>query len=83
MSWFQFAVLAFLVLIAINLFKALITLVKGRGNSKKTARYLGYRVGLSILAFVLLLAGTATNLTQLHGLNPQTPPTSTETTPQQ
>ena len=83
MSWFQFAVLAFLLLIVINLFKALITLVKGRGGSKKTARCLGYRVGLSILAFVLLLAGTATNLTQLHGLNPQIPPNPTEITPRQ
>ena len=83
MSWFQLAILAFLALIVINLFKALITLVKGRGGSKKTARYLGYRVGLSILAFILLLTGTATNLTQLHGLNPQKPPTATETTPRQ
>jgi hypothetical protein len=51
----RFLILAGLLAIVLSLGSALLHLVRGTGDSKKMARALTIRVGLSILLFVLLL----------------------------
>lgn len=56
----RFVVIVFLVLIAASLGSALLFLVKDRGDaemSRRVARALAIRVGLSITLFLLLMAG--------------------------
>ncbi len=48
-------IVAGLLAIVLSLGSALVHLVRGKGDSKKMARALTVRVGLSILLFVLLL----------------------------
>jgi cytochrome bd-type quinol oxidase subunit 2 len=50
-------VIIFLLLILASLGSALFFLVTDRGQSKRTARALALRVGLSVTLFLLLIAG--------------------------
>jgi hypothetical protein len=50
-------VILFLLLILASLGSALFFLVTDRGQSKRTARALALRVGLSVTLFLLLMAG--------------------------
>ncbi|MEM9301457.1 MAG: twin transmembrane helix small protein [Pseudomonadota bacterium] len=60
-------VLLFLALILFNLGAALVYMMKDQGKGTRTARALSWRIGLSILLFVLLIAGRATGFL---GANP-------------
>ncbi|HEY7641946.1 MAG TPA: twin transmembrane helix small protein [Steroidobacteraceae bacterium] len=51
----RFLILACLIAIVLSLGSALVHLVRDKGESKKMARALTIRVGLSVLLFVLLL----------------------------
>ncbi len=53
----RIVVILFVVLILASLGSALFFLVNDRGQSKRTARALALRVGLSVTLFVLLMAG--------------------------
>jgi hypothetical protein len=53
----KFIVIALLVLIVASLGSALFFLYADRSGSRRTAKALTVRVGLSLLLFVLLLAG--------------------------
>lgn len=53
----RFLVIAFLLFILGSLGSALYYLYRDRGNSTRVAKALTLRVGLSILLFVLLMAG--------------------------
>jgi hypothetical protein len=50
-------VILFVLLILASLGSALFFLVTDRGQSKRTARALAFRVGLSLTLFLLLMAG--------------------------
>ena len=62
-------ILACLVAIVASLGSALYHLVRDKGESKKMARALTIRVGLSILLFVLLLIAWSQGLIEPHGYN--------------
>ena len=62
-------VLALLGILA-SLGLALKRLIKDRGESTGTVRALTWRIGLSILLFVLLLLGIATGVIVPHGVVP-------------
>ena len=51
----RFLILAGLLAIVLSLGSALLHLVRGKGDSRKMARALTIRVGLSIVLFILLL----------------------------
>ena len=65
--------LAVLMLVAIvfSLGSALFHLSRGEGDSRKLVRSLTWRIGLSVLLFVLLLCAYWAGLIQPHGLNGQ------------
>ena len=63
----RFLILAGLLAIVLSLGSALVQLVRGKGDSKKMARALTIRVGLSILLFVLLLLAWSLGWIQPHG----------------
>jgi hypothetical protein len=60
-------ILAGLIAIVLSLGSALMHLVRDQGESKKMARALTIRVGLSILLFVLLLVAWRLGWIQPHG----------------
>jgi membrane associated rhomboid family serine protease len=53
----RFLVLTFIAFILASLFSALYFLLKDKGQSRRTAKALTVRVGLSIALFALLLLG--------------------------
>lgn len=53
----KIVVIIFLLLILASLGSALLFLITDRGQSKRTARALALRVGLSVTLFLLLIAG--------------------------
>jgi len=53
----RFVVLAFIAFILFSLFSALYFMVKDKGRSTRTVKALTIRVALSIVLFLLLLAG--------------------------
>jgi hypothetical protein len=53
--------------IVLSLGSALVHLVRGKGDSKKMARALTLRVGLSILLFIMLLVAWGLGWIQPHG----------------
>lgn len=55
-------VVAFLLMIVASLGSALFFLLRDRGSATRTVKALALRVGLSILLFILLMAGYATGL---------------------
>jgi len=65
-----FAMLAILY----TLFRSLYFLVTGKPDSKKTANSLGWRIGLSISLFVLIVVGIFAGWIEPHGLPTVTQP---------
>ena len=61
-------VVLFLFIIVGSLFSGLFYLVKDKGTSERTVRALTVRISLSVLLFILLMAGYATGLLQPHGI---------------
>jgi len=51
-----------------SLFSGLFFLIRDKGASERTVRALTVRISLSLLLFVLLMAGYATGLLQPHGV---------------
>jgi hypothetical protein len=63
----KFIILAFLALILASLGSALYTMVKDKGQSKRTVKFLSIRIALSITLFVILVIGIATGYITPHG----------------
>jgi hypothetical protein len=61
-------ILACLIAIVLSLGSALFYFMNDKGESKKMARALTVRVGLSVLLFVLLLIAWSQGLIQPHGV---------------
>ena len=67
----KFIVIALLAVILISLGSGLVFLITDRGRTTRTVKALTLRIGLSLVAFLLLMAGFATGLIRPHGLLPQ------------
>lgn len=65
---FKAFILILLLIVIISLGSALFHLVSKKGKSDKVIKSLTWRIGLSILIFILLLIGQATGLITPHGL---------------
>ncbi|MDT8282785.1 MAG: twin transmembrane helix small protein [Gammaproteobacteria bacterium] len=65
---FKIVILGLLVVVLISLGSALAAMSKG-DKSDKMIKALTWRIGLSVLIFILLLIGQATGLITPHGLS--------------
>lgn len=61
-------VILFLCVLA-SMASALFFLIKDKGNSKRTANALTWRIAISIIAFLLLIIGYMAGLIQPHGIS--------------
>jgi hypothetical protein len=53
----RYVVIAMLIAIVVSLGSAAVFMLRGHGDSRRMARALAWRVGLSVALFVLLLGG--------------------------
>lgn len=60
----RYVVIAMMVAIIASLGSAAVFMVRGRGDSRRMAKALAWRVGLSVTLFLLLLIGYALGLIQ-------------------
>jgi hypothetical protein len=65
---FKIVILSLLLVVLISLGSALVAMVKG-DQSDKMVKSLTWRIGLSVLIFLLLLIGQAMGLITPHGLS--------------
>jgi hypothetical protein len=70
MSILKILIIVFLVAIVASLGNALFHLSSGKGDSKKMARALTIRVGLSVVLFILIMIAWYVGLMTPHGLPP-------------
>jgi hypothetical protein len=70
MSILKILIIVFLVAIVASLGNALFHLSSGKGDSKKMARALTIRVGLSVVLFILIMIAWYVGLITPHGLPP-------------
>ena len=63
-------VVAAMLAILASLGMALVRLIKDRGQTTRTVKALTLRIGISILLFILLLAGVFTGIVVPHGVTP-------------
>lgn len=66
---FKIIVFIFMAFIVFNLFRGLYFLVSGKEGGKGTARSLGWRIGISVALFLLLVIFKLTGLVEPHALN--------------
>lgn len=60
--WIKFFIIVMLLLIVGSLFSALFYLIKDKGAGERTARALTLRISLSLVLFLLLMAGYYTGI---------------------
>jgi succinate dehydrogenase/fumarate reductase cytochrome b subunit len=70
MSILKILIIVFLVAIVASLGNALFHLSSGKGDSKKMARALTIRVGLSVVLFILIMIAWYVGLITPHGVPP-------------
>ena len=63
-------IIAILILIIASIGSALIFMIRDKGQSSRTVKALTWRIGLSILAFLLLWIAYAVGWIQPHGILP-------------
>ncbi len=73
-------IIILMVAILLSLLHAMVCLVYGKNDKKGTVRGLSWRIGLSILAFILLFVFNHFGWIEMHSLKSQ-PPQSTLDTP--
>jgi len=61
-------IIAFLVVILYNLGAGLYYMMIDKGQTNRTVRALTWRIGLSVLLILLVIAGIATGIIKPHGL---------------
>lgn len=61
-------IILLLILILGSLASAMVFLVRDQGKSTRTVKALTWRIGLSLSAFLLLMAGYYLGLIQPHGI---------------
>jgi hypothetical protein len=67
---FKIVVILLLLVIIGSLGSGLVFMMRDRGKSNRTVRALTWRIGLSLVAFALLMVGAATGLITPHGVVP-------------
>ncbi len=67
-------ILFLLLLIALSLGAGMFSLIKDRGETNRTVKFLTFRIVLSIIAFVILVVSFLMGWIQPHGLLPPAPP---------
>lgn len=67
---FKIVVVLLLLVIIGSLGSGLFFMMRDRGKSNRTVRALTWRIGLSLVAFALLMIGAATGLITPHGIVP-------------
>ncbi len=72
-------ILAAFIGILISLGSSLFFLMRDQGSSRRTVNALTWRIGLSILLFLLILLGIKTGVIQPHGIYPVAAPVPTTT----
>ncbi len=60
----RYIVIGMLIAIVVSLGSAAVFMVRGRGDSRRMAKALAWRVGLSVTLFLLLVVGYALGLIQ-------------------
>ena len=66
MLFVKFIVIILLLFIIASLFSGLFFLVKDKGETKRTVNALTLRIGLSILAIVIILIAAATGIIEIN-----------------
>jgi len=66
MLFVKFIVIILLLFIIASLFSGLFFLVKDKGETKRTVNALTLRIGLSILAIVIILIAAATGVIEIN-----------------
>lgn len=69
MNWSKILIIAFLLVIVYNLGAGLYYMVRDKGQSDRTLNALSWRIGLSVLFFLLLVLGFYTGVIEPHGIN--------------
>lgn len=67
---FKILIIFLFLTVLYNLGIGLFYMMKDKGRSDKTVKALTWRIGLSVLAFLLLFLGYAAGLIQPHGITP-------------
>lgn len=65
---FKVIIISLLLFVLISLGQALMYLIKDDGRSDRVVKALTWRIGVSVLIFILLLLGSVFGLIQPHGL---------------
>jgi hypothetical protein len=65
---FKALVILLLFVVLSTLFSGLFFLIKDKGQSERTVKSLTWRIGLSLILFILLMIGAATGWIQPHGV---------------
>lgn len=70
MWWVKVLVVVLLLAVVVSLFRALTALMRDQGGEGKTVRALTWRIGLSVLIFLLMLFSMYMGWVQPHDVNP-------------
>jgi NADH:ubiquinone oxidoreductase subunit 6 (subunit J) len=75
MVWLKVVILILLLAAVVSLFSALSSMLKNDSAGGKTVRALAWRVGFSVLVFLLLLLSMVMGWVKPHGVIPNQPQT--------
>jgi len=67
--WTTLFVIAFFIVILWNLGAGLYYMMTDKGTTNRTVRALTWRIGLSVLLILLVIAGILTGVIHPHGIN--------------
>ena len=70
MLWIKVIIVIMLALILLSLVASMFTLMRDRDNSNRTAKFLTFRIVMSILLFILIGVSFYMGWIQPHGLIP-------------
>lgn len=66
--WTTLIIVAFFIVIVYNLGAGLFYMMSDKGTTNRTVKALTWRIGLSVLLILLIIAGIATGIIKPHGL---------------
>ena len=66
--WTTLVIVAFFIVIVYNLGAGLIYMMSDKGSTDRTVKALTWRIGLSVLLILLIIAGIATGIIKPHGI---------------
>jgi succinate dehydrogenase/fumarate reductase cytochrome b subunit len=66
--WTTLVIVAFFIVIVYNLGAGLFYMMSDKGSTNRTVKALTWRIGLSVLLILLIIAGIATGIIKPHGI---------------